>query len=78
MTYQYLDSLSKVVRVAYLDDLRAFSYPVDTIINYDVIPEASMESYQKDYSLAKHLLIGSQYTPLRKQFNNSVVSITFV
>lgn len=64
VTEPYLNSLHKICRTAYLDDILAFNYPVDLIINYDM-------DYEPDcYHKAGCKLIGAAYTPLREQFQN--------
>lgn len=62
-TSRYLSDLKKICRVAYLDDLQAFDYPVDLIINYDIIVDKSF------YRSARKVLCGGSYTPLREQFS---------
>ena len=64
ITESYLAALHKVCRIAYLDDMLAFDYPVDLIINYDITEEPSC------YHKAAHKLLGASYTPLREQFQN--------
>lgn len=60
----YLQALRKRVKVAYLDDLNAFPYPVDMLINYSVyafdVPYVRKEDCE--------YLLGTTYTPLREQF----------
>lgn len=64
VTELYLNELQKICRTAYLDDVLAFNYPVDLIINYD------MDYEPVCYHKAGHKLIGAAYTPLREQFQN--------
>lgn len=64
VTETYLNELQKLCKVAYLDDLLAFDYPADLIINYDVIEEPAC------YRKAEYRLLGASYTPLREQFQN--------
>ena len=64
VTETYLNELQKLCKVAYLDDLLAFNYPADLIINYDVTEEPAC------YRKAKCRLTGASYTPLREQFQN--------
>lgn len=66
VTASYLEALKGFGKVAYLDDLSAFSYPVDCIINYD-IPENEKPNC---YNQATRCLLGFAYTPLRTQFQN--------
>lgn len=52
-------------KVVYIDDLNAFeNYDLDILINYAVNAELL------DYNGAKIKLLGSKFTPLRKQFSN--------
>ncbi len=60
----YLATLKGSYPTAYLDDLIAFEYPVDIIINYDI---SNTPAY---YHLASRLLLGPAYTPLRQQFQD--------
>ncbi len=64
VTEAYLAALQKYCPTAYLDDLLAFDYPVDFIVNYD------MEEEPACYRKAAHRLTGAAYTPLREQFQN--------
>lgn len=59
----YMESVRALCRLVYLDDLQAFDYPADLIINYDLTADAAM--YKGTPSLT-----GSAYAPLRKQFEN--------
>lgn len=68
VTEKYLSDINAATPVAYLDDLKLFDYPVDLVINYDVIPEAFLPDYRKCYQRAKKTLLGAAYTPLRSQF----------
>ena len=63
VTENYLRRLHEVVRVAYIDDLNAFDYPVDIVINYSIYAE------DIDYPKNKIYLLGTEYAPLRKQFD---------
>lgn len=64
VTETYLSELQKICHVAYLDDLLAFDYPADLIINYDVMKAPAC------YHKAGLKLTGAAYTPLREQFQN--------
>lgn len=70
VTEHYLSAVRAVAKVAYLDDLQLFDYPVDLLINYDVIPESRSATYQAAYQNAARILLGASYTPLRAQFTN--------
>ena len=75
VTEAYFTSLKPFAKVAYMDDLRAFDYPVDLVINYDVIQPAREQEYQLSYTNAGISLLGAKYTPLRSQFQNQEVSL---
>lgn len=75
VTGKYLSTLRPLAKTAYLDDLRLFDYPVDLLINYDVIPDDKMAFYQSAYRNAGQLLLGSSYTPLRDQFQDQLSSV---
>lgn len=75
VTEKYLSSLSAFLKTAYMDDLRAFDYPVNLIINYDLIPSAELPAYQSAYRKAQHLLLGAPYTPLRSQFLHRQITV---
>lgn len=67
----YLSELQKYCRTAYLDDMLAFDYPVDLVINYDI----DAEKIPSCYRFIPNKLIGASYTPLREQFRNTVCQI---
>lgn len=67
VTETYLSTLQTLCKTAYLDDLLAFDYPVDFIINYDI---HDTDREPSCYRKASHKLIGASYTPLREQFQN--------
>lgn len=67
VTETYLSALQTFCKTAYLDDLLAFDYPVDFIINYDI---CDTDKEPSCYRKAAHKLIGASYTPLRTQFQN--------
>lgn len=75
VTENYLTALRPLVKVAYLDDLQLFDYPVDLLINYDVIPDSAVPSFKTAYQKAGQLLLGSLYAPLRRQFQNRSISV---
>ena len=67
----YLSELRKQCRTAYLDDMLAFDYPVDLVINYDI----DAEKIPSCYRFIPNKLIGASYTPLREQFQNTVCQV---
>ena len=66
-TDKYLEALSKVTKVIYMDDLGELTYPVDRIIDYNIyafkIDYCSLTGCEKN-----NLLLGPQYAPLREEF----------
>lgn len=75
VTEKYLTALRPFAKTAYLDDLQLFDYPVDLLINYDVIPDSAMDFYKAAYQNAGKLLLGASYAPLRSQFQNKKIII---
>lgn len=70
VTKNYFHQVRNYAKVAYLDDLRLFDYPVDLLVNYDVIPDSSLSAYRLSYQNAGRLLLGAKYAPLRNQFSS--------
>ncbi len=66
VTEKYLETLSTLTHVAYIDDLYEAVWPVQTIINYSV--NASELPYEKDYPGVQKL-IGCGYMPLRPEYS---------
>ena len=68
VTRSYLETLRRYGNLIYIDDLAAFAYPVDALINYNIYAPAM--GYEKLYAKdAKPLLLlGPRYAPLRKEF----------
>ena len=70
MTEEYFDLLNMSIKenspstkTGYIDDLCKFDYPVDMVVNYDLIYDENMYS-------APVKLLGGEYAPLRKQFSD--------
>lgn len=70
VTEAYFEALKERFMIAYLDDLRAFDYPVDLVINYDILTSKTQQEYEHSYSRAGKLLLGGAYAPLRPQFQS--------
>ncbi len=67
VTEKYLAALKKRITTIYMDDIYAFSYPVDMLINYNIYGEEM--GYEKDAAFADtKLLLGAEYVPLREEF----------
>lgn len=68
VTEKYLAALKKRITTIYMDDIYAFSYPVDMLINYNIYGEEM--GYEKDTAFADtKLLLGTEYVPLREEFS---------
>ena len=70
MTEEYFDLLNMSIKenspstkTGYIDDLCKFDYPVDMVVNYDLI-------YDENIYSAPVKLLGGEYAPLRKQFSD--------
>lgn len=77
VTFDYLQSLKKLCReisckLVYMDDMPAFSYPVDYLINYNIYGPGKKKDYEKMYSKEDrpHFLLGPAFVPLRAEFRN--------
>lgn len=67
VTERYLAALRRYGYVALMDDRGERAYPVDCVVNYNA--PASAEAYRELYAGdSVRMLIGSSYTPLRRQF----------
>lgn len=70
VTEKYLAVLKKRMTTIYMDDIYAFSYPVDMLINYNIYGEEM--GYEKDAAFADtKLLLGTKYVPLREEFSQA-------
>lgn len=67
----YLETLSKLTKVAYIDDVYAFPYPVHTVINYAPMADPANVCYQ----LSKEKLLGISYAPVREMFANATYTL---
>lgn len=70
VTQRYLIKLKKIGKVAYLDDIKAFPYDVDILINYNIFAKEYQykEIYNKQGIMLPEMILGVEYTPLRKEF----------
>ncbi len=68
----YLECLRRMVRLIYIDDLAAFAYPVDILINYNAYAlELNYKSmYLKESIPYPSVLMGVKYAPLRADFED--------
>lgn len=71
VTEIYLKTVRQYTRTIYIDDLNAFIYPVDLLVNYNIYAEDLC--YVKRYQGAEpdtQFLLGGFYAPLRAEFSN--------
>lgn len=68
VTKSYLDSLSRSVKVCYIDDLDEFIYTVDVVLNYSLAWDRSYEERYRAAGLNTKFLLGGKYVPLREEF----------
>ncbi len=73
VTPRYFQELSRVCRVAYMDDLGKEPYPVDLLINYSgyyqqIGYDSLYEGVTSRDGGAVRMLLGLMYAPLRRQF----------
>lgn len=62
VTPEYMNAIRAKAPLAYIDDLNAFDYPADVVVNYNLYGE------KETYPQGKIYLLGPRYAPLRKQF----------
>ena len=65
-TELYLKELSKFVDILFIDDMNLFSPPVKSVLCY----ANNYEEFEFENISDTHLLLGTKYTPLRKEFSN--------
>lgn len=71
VTGEYLELLRDCAPVVYLDDVKAFPYPCDVLVNYNIYGTDWEQSYKANQQkFGTKLLLGPQYVPLRKEFEN--------
>lgn len=72
VSYDYFECLKGYGKLVYIDDRAEFAYPADILINYNIF--ASEIDYLSMYGQAEivlpALLLGPEYIPLRKEFQN--------
>lgn len=70
VTEKYLNTLRKYIKIAYIDDLNQFIYPVDYLINYNIYAEHLdyLNRYRQVGLSDTEFLLGCSYTPLRTEF----------
>lgn len=75
VTNEYFSEIKRYTKVVYIDDVYAFPYDVDYLVNYNIY--ASENTYNDLYLNLDHprLLLGLKYVPLRSEFINMHISI---
>lgn len=75
VTEQYLYVLRENTILAYIDDVKAFPYPVDYLINYNAFAHnLNYPDYYKKHKVDSPVfLFGERYVPLRQEFQNQEV-----
>lgn len=71
VSIEYYKELEKLCKTVCLEDL-GNAYPVDLLINYNIYAKQLWENYQQGSS-PKKVLLGVEYMPLRKAFQNHAV-----
>ena len=66
VTPDYMRAVRTKAPLVYMDDLNAFDYPADVVVNYNLYSRAA--AYPSD----RYCLLGPQYAPLRQQFRRLV------
>lgn len=66
---KYFKELKKLAKVAYIDDLDAFTYECEALINYGAFFDKN--EYKARQNLAKKHFLGSEFAPLRAEFRNT-------
>lgn len=76
VTEQYLNTLWNMCRrvncrLVYMDDVLAFPYPCDVLINYNIYgPDADYDGLYKGAEHTPEFLLGTSFAPLRSEFQN--------
>lgn len=65
VTPGYMSAVRQEATLVYIDDLNAFDYPADLVVNYTLYGE------KLSYPQNKRYLMGPQYALLRKEFQNA-------
>lgn len=64
VTPSYMRALKQEAPLVYIDDMNAFDYPADVVVNYNIYAE------DMEYPPGKKYLLGPKYAPLRREFQN--------
>ena len=69
VTPKYFKELKKLAKVAYIDDLDAFAYECEALINYGAFFDKN--EYKARQNLAKKYFLGLEFAPLRAEFGST-------
>lgn len=72
VTPKYFKELKKLTKIAYIDDLNAFSYECEALIRYNAFFDKN--AYKARQNLAKKHFLGSEFAPLRAEFSADLFS----
>lgn len=77
VTANYLEQLRIYGKIVYIDDVLAFAYPADMLVNYNIYANrAEYETlYSENNTRMPELLLGTKYIPLREEFRLSQVPV---
>lgn len=72
VTKRYLESVKSMVRLIYIDDLGAFAYPADILINYNAYSSDIdyKNMYFEESASYPEVFLGVKYAPIRECFKN--------
>lgn len=71
ITELYLRTVKNYTKVVYIDDLDAFIYPVDLLVNYNIYAEdLKYVARYWEAGLDTQFALGCAYAPLRAEFSN--------
>lgn len=71
VTECYLKIIGQYTRIAYIDDLDSFIYPVNLLVNYNIYAEnLDYKSRYQKAGINIKFALGCQYVPLRKEFSS--------
>lgn len=70
VTETYLKTLKEQRPVVYMDDLSAFAYPADCLVNYNIFGSSAVYEtlYRGAAASLPQLFLGPSYAPLREEF----------
>lgn len=70
VTSGYLQEIKRHTKIAYIDDLHKFAYPVDLLINYNIFADKVNYTEMYEGRDIPMFVLGCEFVPLRKEFCN--------